>query len=217
MTIYSYEIAERPNELGGGWRLKLLQDGMEVGGAVQPGGSEEENVDAYNDLIAEAQDWLESRPQAELPQTITDRQFRNLCAEWANSRIHTEEPWMEAQAWSAVLCARYAHSSAVQDVLAERQRQVDVKDWTPEHDDEHPNGEIAAFAALYAMPPAARDWPAAETGYGDTFGAALCPVDWFPKFGDRRRELVKAGALIVAEIERLDRAAIKHYFGEKAE
>ena len=56
------------------------------------------------------------------------------------------------------------------------------------------------------MPPAAREWPASDTGYGETFGTALCPEDWTPKFGDRRRELVKAGALILAEIERLDRA-----------
>lgn len=98
-------------------------------------------------------------------------------------------------------------TAAARDVLAERRRQVDAEDWTPEHDDGHPSGEIAAFAAVYAMPPAARDWPATDTGYGDTFGAALCPVDWHPKFGDRRRELVKAGALILAEIERLDRAA----------
>lgn len=96
---------------------------------------------------------------------------------------------------------------AARDVLAERQRQVTIEDWTPEHDDAHPCGEIAAFAALYAMPSAARDWPATETGYGDTFGAALCPEDWQPKFGDRRRELVKAGALVLAEIDRMDRAA----------
>jgi hypothetical protein len=96
---------------------------------------------------------------------------------------------------------------AARDVLSERQRQVSIEDWTPEHDDAHPCGEIAAFAALYAMPSAARDWPATETGYGDTFGAALCPEDWQPKFGDRRRELVKAGALVLAEIERMDRAA----------
>jgi hypothetical protein len=99
-------------------------------------------------------------------------------------------------------------NNAASDVLAERTRQVDTKDWDAVHDDAHPSGEIAAFAALYAMPSAARDWPATDTGYGNTFGAALCPVDWFPKFGDRRRELVKAGALILAEIERLDRAAI---------
>lgn len=110
------------------------------------------------------------------------------------------------QSSAATLIPTQELTDASRDVLAERARQVSAEDWTPEHDDGHPNDEIAAFAAVYAMPPAARDWPASETGYGDTFGAALCPADWAPKFGDRRRELVKAGALIVAEIERLDRA-----------
>ena len=34
--IYSYEIATRPVELGGGWQLRLLEDGVEVGGGVFP-------------------------------------------------------------------------------------------------------------------------------------------------------------------------------------
>lgn len=60
------------------------------------------------------------------------------------------------------------------------------------------------------MPPAARDWPAEETGYGATWGEAIIPVDWVPpKACDRRQELVKAAALLVAEIERLDRAKKK--------
>ncbi|MCO3773805.1 hypothetical protein QOU27_29885 [Pseudomonas aeruginosa] len=92
------------------------------------------------------------------------------------------------------------------DVQAERRRQVTAEGWTPEHDDEHACDEIAAFACFYAMPPAARDWDASSTGYGDTLGEAILPEGWEPKTGDRRRELVKAGGLILAEIERLDRA-----------
>ncbi|MDV7979510.1 hypothetical protein R4K02_20775 [Pseudomonas aeruginosa] len=93
------------------------------------------------------------------------------------------------------------------DVQAERRRQITAEGWTPEHDDEHACDEIAAFACFYAMPPAARDWDASSTGYGDTLGEAILPEGWEPKTGDRRRELVKAGGLILAEIERLDRAA----------
>jgi len=33
---YSYEIATRPVELGGGWQLRLLEDSVEVGGGVFP-------------------------------------------------------------------------------------------------------------------------------------------------------------------------------------
>lgn len=94
------------------------------------------------------------------------------------------------------------------DVMAERQRQISVEGWTPEHDDGHVNDEIAAMACFYAMPPGAREWPATETGYGSTLGEAIVPNNWVAKQGDRRLELVKAGALILAEIERLDRAAV---------
>jgi len=33
---YSYEIAPRPIEFGGGWRLRLLEDGQEAGGGAFP-------------------------------------------------------------------------------------------------------------------------------------------------------------------------------------
>lgn len=121
-------------------------------------------------------------------------------------------------AWKATAEAKdsaTAVGAAGQDVLAERRRQVEQEGYDPEHDDEHPNGEIAAYAAFYAMPPAAREWPATETGYGDTLAQAIVPEGWpIPPNGERRRELVKAGALILAEIERIDRATAKGAGGE---
>lgn len=110
--------------------------------------------------------------------------------------------------WAAVP-AEQRHSKANQDLAVERRRQIEAEGYDPLHDDEHVSGEISAYAAFYAMPPAARDWPATETGYGSTWGEAIVPEGWVqPKTGDRRRELVKAGALILAEIERLDREAM---------
>lgn len=86
---------------------------------------------------------------------------------------------------------------AIRDISAERQRQIQSEGWTPEHDDEHRNGAIAHAAAAYALAdryPAGRLWPwSIET--------------WKPK--SHRENLVRAGALILAEIERLDRAALK--------
>lgn len=87
-------------------------------------------------------------------------------------------------------------TAAARDVLAERLRQVEVEGWTPARDDEYVDGQLASAAVAYAQ---------AYTPY-------LVPsswpwaVEWF-KPADDRRNLVKAGALIVAEIERLDRAA----------
>lgn len=96
---------------------------------------------------------------------------------------------------------------AARDVLAERRRQVDREGYNHRYDNSHVLGELGAYAAFYAMPPAAREWPATETGCGATWGEAIVPWNWSaPKPGDRRHELVKAGALILAEIERLDRA-----------
>lgn len=99
-------------------------------------------------------------------------------------------------------------SEALRDAAAERRRQIEAEGYDPEHDDAHVNDEIAAMAAYYAMPDGARAWPATETGYGYTWGQAIIPHGWYmPPPCDRRRELVKAGALILAEIERLDRRA----------
>lgn len=100
-------------------------------------------------------------------------------------------------------------SGAARDVIAERRRQIEKEGYSHEHDDVYVNDEIASFAAFYVMPPAARKWPAEETGFGATWGEAIIPVDWCAaKPGDRRQELVKACALVIAEIERFDRAAI---------
>lgn len=85
------------------------------------------------------------------------------------------------------------------DVLAERQRQVEAEGWTPEHDDEHRNGELARAAACYTLP-ILLDPGETPFGWPDDWDA-----DWW-KPTTRRRDLVKAGALILAEIERLDRA-----------
>ena len=96
---------------------------------------------------------------------------------------------------------------AGRDVLAERRRQVSAKGYDHQHDDAHVCDEIAAAACFYAMPPGAREWDTSSTGYGDTLGDAIVPDGWVLSAGSRRRDLVKAGALILAEIERMDRAA----------
>lgn len=91
-------------------------------------------------------------------------------------------------------------------IAEERQRQVEGEGWTPEHDDEHDDGELALAAVAYAMPADGRHF----TDRGVRVSArAIRDVVWpwvqSPKPGDRIRELVKAGALIAAEIDRLQR------------
>ncbi len=94
--------------------------------------------------------------------------------------------------------AEDAPSDAARDVLAERQRQISTEGWTPEHDDEHNGHEMAHAAACYAYPEltalvGVKTWPWA--------------AEWF-KVRDHRSNYVRAAALLLAEIERLDRAAI---------
>lgn len=95
------------------------------------------------------------------------------------------------------------------EVGGERERQLEEEGFSFAHDDQHAGGELAAMAAVYAMPPTCREWDVSSVGYSLTLDESLTPEGWVGKFGDRRRELVKAAALILAEIERLDRAANK--------
>lgn len=98
-------------------------------------------------------------------------------------------------------------TKAAGDVLAERRRQVETEGWTPDHDDKHNNGEMPCAAGLYAI----------SAGFATKYldgETETCPVPdgwpWAPecwKPANARRDLVKAGALILAEIERIDRAA----------
>ncbi|WP_346800752.1 ead/Ea22-like family protein [Klebsiella pneumoniae] len=103
----------------------------------------------------------------------------------------------ELQARIAELESRTVTAAAA-DVLAERQRQVTAEGWTAERDDGYQNSELADAAACYAI-------HAHNQGFS-TPAHWPWSQDWW-KQTSPRRDLVKAGALILAEIERLDRAA----------
>lgn len=97
-------------------------------------------------------------------------------------------------------------TDVIDEIRDERQRQQCVEGWSEEHDDQHDAGELAAAGSAYAFVAALPDYDAAQWPAGDP------PEDWPFEAGawkpkDRRRDLIKAAALIVAEIERLDRAA----------
>jgi hypothetical protein len=99
-----------------------------------------------------------------------------------------------------------ALTKAAQDVLAERQRQINVEGWTPQHDDQHGNGDMARAAAAYCLNES--DVPVLARLAEADRPIWPWPLHWWkPK--DRRRNLVRAAALLLAEIERLDRAATK--------
>lgn len=96
--------------------------------------------------------------------------------------------------------------TALDDIAAERRRQIEGEGWTPEHDDSHDSGQMARAAACYAVGHTIEQETRDPASTRRVLKTSLWPWSrewWKPK--DRRRDLVRAAALIVAEIERLDR------------
>jgi hypothetical protein len=94
--------------------------------------------------------------------------------------------------------------TGIELITQERQRQVEKEGWTHKHDNQHINNELAVAASCYAAPDNIRD-------YGDEHELNV-PYFWpwhdewwKPTPDDRIKELVKAGALIAAEVDRLQR------------
>ena len=93
-------------------------------------------------------------------------------------------------------------SAIMNEISEERYRQIAKERFDESHDDDLHEGELGAAAAAYADP--------SPESY-DSGGGRLTPTRWpfnpmwYKPKTDRRRELIIAGALIVAEIERLDR------------
>jgi len=99
----------------------------------------------------------------------------------------------------------------VQIIAEERQRHMDVRGWDSSHDDDpnHENGEMAAVAALYAVP------HHGKYGINADLVERLYPKNWHVRWWNPGpagsgvdgtiKDLAKAGALIAAEIDRLNR------------
>ena len=89
---------------------------------------------------------------------------------------------------------------AARDVLVERQRQISAEGWTPERDDRYSSGDMASAAACYATQGRYHYPEPGKPGPNWPWAA-----EWW-KPADYRRNLIKAAALLLAEIERIDRA-----------
>lgn len=106
----------------------------------------------------------------------------------------------------AVLAAQLAgpDADAAVQVVAERERQATAEGWTPEHDEHHDAGLLAAAGVCYALehvPQVHKDPTYAD---GPPGWWPFDPEWWKPK--DRLRDLVRAAALIAAEADRDVRA-----------
>lgn len=107
-------------------------------------------------------------------------------------------------------------SRAIEDVINERRRQIEVEDFDASYDDMATKGQLAAAAATYAYSTTLSDRHRQYvSGIYSIENSATLRELWPPSWDkiwwkptDRRRDLVKAAALLIAEIERLDRAAL---------
>lgn len=92
--------------------------------------------------------------------------------------------------------------TGIELIAEERQRQIEKEGWTVEHDIfEHHYGQLAAAAASYALTEEER-----KKLWTDKEVPPIWPFEkeyWKPCPNNRIKELVKAGALIAAEIDRL--------------
>lgn len=106
--------------------------------------------------------------------------------------------------------------TGIEMIAAERQRQVEVEGWTAEHDAQHDRNELvdAAICYLYAAE-ATQHSPNNVTFKGGYRVGEGVPNDWpwapqwWKPSDDPVRNLVKAGALLAAELDRMtaERAA----------
>lgn len=95
--------------------------------------------------------------------------------------------------------------TGVELIAEERKRQIESEGWTSEYDKHHSNGELADAAALYAMTEEIRAY--VDLKWGNDMWLHFWPFDFKRlKFTpeDRVKQLSKAGALIAAEIDRLN-------------
>lgn len=155
--------------------------------------------------------------QAEAP--LSDAELARIAYAGFDAYWTEDCKGIESEAWAAsakaVLAAAATApsveaqadmSNAARDVLAERRRQVEVEGWTPEHDDEHSNGELAYAAAAYAV--ASVEKPGTLVEASKLFMHTGWAKHWW-KPSTPQRDLEKAAALILAELERRHRAALK--------
>jgi hypothetical protein len=102
---------------------------------------------------------------------------------------------------------------AILAIRAERNRQIEVEGWSEAHDDEHNSGgELAAAAACYLRQVATyarlrlQGHHVLPGDYKETNPLQAWPWAtkwWKPK--DPKRDLIRVGAMVVAELERLER------------
>ena len=132
---------------------------------------------------------------------------------WRKARWDWAPAWLllspEQQSWVDRRIAWVDHFEMISGadlIAAERKRQVEAEGWTPEHDDEHNTGEMVDAAICYADM-ALRQVSWSKPPLHKMLARWPWDPEWWKPSDDPLRNLVKAGALIAAEIDRVQRLA----------
>jgi hypothetical protein len=97
---------------------------------------------------------------------------------------------------------------ALEEITAERQRQITKEGWDEaKDDDENRGGQLSKVAALYALAAVYNsDSPLLSRIFHSVWPSSWERTWWKPYKKSRRRRLVVSGACLLAELERLTRA-----------
>lgn len=119
-----------------------------------------------------------------------------------------------------LLVAVDVRAGVLRDVANERIRQVTREGYNEDHDDEeNSHRELAHAAACYALQGTSNVRTGTNGQHNDEGYAVphIWPERWDTKHWkpkDERSNLIRAAALLVAEIERLDRERLRATLGE---
>ena len=168
----------------------------------------EQLIDFLADQLEKAElELIKPLPIGELVQRLEGQTYEKWFSE-----SDVKDLLERAQKAEAALSAANERTLApvILEIANERLRQISVEGWTPEHDDQHSSGELAGAAGCYAKHVNARQWcfknnPDDYQCEPEPSGWPWAAEWWKPK--NPRSDLIRAAALIVAELERLDRAA----------
>ena len=117
-------------------------------------------------------------------------------------------------ALTAINMTRLEVPEMAQRVISERKRQIEIEGYTPLQDDFWTSGQLAMAASCYATPYIYRYLSSYWDSLHHIERCHLWPEDFFPEMYKpeknnsseaRIRVLEKSGALILAEMERLQR------------
>lgn len=98
--------------------------------------------------------------------------------------------------------------TGIELIAEERKRQIEIEGWTKEHDANYIDNELSKAGICYATPEMYRRY---SENHSELLGWPWDMKWWKPTPMDRIKELVKAGALIAAEIDRLQNQQPKCY------